>query len=269
MRQAGQVLHTELSAALATAEALANEAGRLQVRERATLTVQGWKAHVNDLVSDVDLASERLIADGLHAAFPADGLLAEEGSNNAGTTNRRWIVDPLDGTRNYVTGAGPWSVCIALQDGHDTVLAVVHDPGPQETFTAVRGAGAALNGKPLRASGCSRLDEAIVAFSFDPSSSAKRAMAQIVPALLPAVGDIRRVPAALNLAYLADGRFDAGLLVHTKLWDIAAGLLVAAEAGVVLSGPHGAPSPELTLAAGPALWGEFSAVAAAAVAHPI
>jgi myo-inositol-1(or 4)-monophosphatase len=266
--QAGGVLHTNLSAVLATAEDLAREAGRLQMRERATLTVHGWKAHANDLVSDVDLASERLIVDGLRAAFPADGLLAEEGSSSAGTSGRRWIVDPLDGTRNYVTGAGPWSVCIALQDGDDTVVAVVHDPAAQETFTAMRGAGAALNGEPLSASDCSRLAEAIVGFSFNPSPEAKRAMAEIVPALLPAVGDIRRIPAALHLAYLAAGRFDAGLLVHTKLWDIAAGLLVAAEAGVVLSGPDGAPAPELTLAAAPALWPEFSAAAAAAVARP-
>jgi myo-inositol-1(or 4)-monophosphatase len=260
---------TGLSAALAAAEHLAQEAGRLQVRERATLTVHGWKAHTNDLVSDVDLASERLIADGLRAAFPADGVLAEEGANTAGTSGRRWIVDPLDGTRNYVTGAGPWSVCIALQAGVDTVAAVVHDPGARETFTAVRGAGAALNGEPIHASGCGRLAEALVGFSFNPSPQAKRDMAQIISVLLPAVGDIRRVPAALHLAYLAAGRFDAGLLRHTKLWDIAAGLLVAAEAGVVLSGPDGAPTPELTLAAAPALWHEFSEVAAEAIPRPI
>ena len=105
----------------------------------------------------------------------------------------------------------------------------------------MRGAGAELNGEPLRASDCSRLAEAIVGLSFNPSVQAKRDMAQILPALLPVVGDIRRVPAAMNLVYLAAGRFDAGLLVHTKLWDIAAGLLVAAEAGVILSGPDGAP----------------------------
>jgi myo-inositol-1(or 4)-monophosphatase len=262
------VLHSDLPAALAIAEDLAREAGRLQMRERATLTVRGWKAHANDLVSDVDLASERLIVDGLRAAFPADGLLAEEGARSAGTSTRRWIVDPLDGTRNYITGAGPWSVCIALQDGDDTVVAVVHDPGARETFTAVRGAGASLDGQPLRASDCSRLGEAIVGFSFNPSPEAKRAMAEMMPALLPAVGDIRRVPAALHLAYLAAGRFDAGLLVHTKLWDIAAGLLIAAEAGVVLSGPDGVPTPECTLAAAPALWPEFSAAAVAAVRRP-
>ena len=143
--------------------------------------------------NSVDLAHERLIADGLRAEFPTDGLIAEEGSSSTGTSGRRWIVDPLDGTRNYVTGAGLWSVCIALQ-----------------------------NGEPLRASGYSRLAEAIVGLSFD-----------------------------------------AGLLLHTKLWDIAAGLLVAAETGVILSGPDGTPTPELTLAASPALWREFSEAAAA------
>jgi myo-inositol-1(or 4)-monophosphatase len=266
--QNGEVQHTDLSAALATAEDLALGAGRLQVSQRATLTVRGSKAHANDLVSDVDLASERLIVDGLRAAFPADGLLAEEGSSSAGTSNRRWIIDPLDGTRNYITHAGPWSVCIALQDGADTVLAVVHDPALQETFTAVRGAGAALNGQPLGASDCSRLAEAIAGLSFDPSPETKRAMAKIVSALLPVVGDIRRIPAGLHLAYLAAGRFDAGLLIHTKLWDVAAGLLVAAEAGVVLSGPGGTPTPELILAAAPAVWPEFSAAAAAALPRP-
>ena len=256
---------TDLSAELATAEALARDAGRLQVRERATLTVHGWKAHANDLVSNVDLASERLIVDGLRGAFPADGLLAEEGSSGTGTSSRRWIIDPLDGTRNYVTAAGPWSVCIALEDSEGTGVAVVHDPAADETFTAVRGGGAALDGEPIRTSECTRLGEAILGLSFNPSSDAKRTMAGILATLLPAVGDIRRVPAALNLAYLAAGRFDAGLLVNTMLWDIAAGLLVAAEAGVVLSGPGGAPGPELTLAAAPPLWPAFSAGAEAVV----
>jgi myo-inositol-1(or 4)-monophosphatase len=256
---------TNLAAELTAAQALAQEAGRLQVRKRATLTVHGAKAHANDLVSDVDLASEALIADGLHAAFPADGLLAEEGSSSAGTSGRRWIVDPLDGTRNYITRAGPWSVCIALQERNDTVLAVVHDPAAAETFSAVRGVGASLNGEPITASDCSRLPEAIVGFSFNPSPEVKQAMAQIIPAMLPAVGDIRRIPSALHLSYLAAARFDAGLLLDTKVWDIAAGLLIAAEAGVVLSGPAGAPSPELIVAAGPALWTDFSAAAAAAL----
>jgi myo-inositol-1(or 4)-monophosphatase len=257
------VPHTKLAAELAIAEALVREAGRLQVRQRATLTVHGAKAHANDLVSDVDLASEELIVDGLRTAFPADGVLAEEGASSAGTSGRRWVVDPLDGTRNYITAAGPWSVCVALQDGDDTVLAVVHDPAAGETFTAVHGAGAALDGQPIAASDCTRLAEGIVGLSFNPSVKAKRTVAQIISGLLPAVGDIRRIPAALDLTYLAAGRFDAGLLLDTKLWDIAAGLLIAAEAGVVLGGSGGVPGPELTLAAGPALWPEFSATASA------
>jgi myo-inositol-1(or 4)-monophosphatase len=168
MSEAGGMPLADLAAELATAESLVVEAGRLQVRERATLTVQGSKAHANDLVSDVDLASERLIVDGLRAAFPADGLLAEEGSRSAGTSGRRWVVDPLDGTRNYVTGAGPWSVCIALQDGDETEVAAVHDPAARETFTAVRGGGAALNGRPVAASDCARLAGAVVGFSPTP-----------------------------------------------------------------------------------------------------
>src|SRR5829696_7124230 len=102
VREADGMPDGDLATALETAEGLVRDAGRLQVRQRATLTVHGWKAHANDLVSDVDLASERLIVDGLRAAFPADGLVAEEGSSYAGTSGRVWIVDPLDGMRNYV-----------------------------------------------------------------------------------------------------------------------------------------------------------------------
>ena len=92
-------------------------------------------------------------------------------------------------------------------------------------------------------------------------------IAAMLSALLPAIGDIRRIPAALGLAYLAAGRLDAGVLVNTKLWDIAAGLLIADQAGVVLSGPDGPPTPELTLGAAPTLWPEFTAAAAAALAR--
>src|SRR4051812_21138049 len=187
---------TDLSAELATAEALAREAGRLQLRERATLTVQGWKAHANDLVSNVDLASERLIVDGLRGVFPADGLLAEEGSSGIGTSSRRWIVDPLDGTRNYVTAAGPWSVCIALEDSEGTAVAVVHDPAADETFTAVRGGGAALNGQPVFSSERPRPGEAVPRVGFNPSAAAKPAMAGVSAAPRPAGRDLRRGPPA-------------------------------------------------------------------------
>jgi myo-inositol-1(or 4)-monophosphatase len=256
----------DLRAARDLAVSLARAAGALQMRERPEVTRASSritnKAHANDLVSDVDVASEALIVEGLRAAYPDDGVLGEEGGGTAGSSGRRWIVDPLDGTRNYLTGAGPWSVCIALQAGpadDDLALAVVHDPVVGETFSAVAGEGAVVDGTPCAPSSATRLDEALAGLSFDPSPATRRRMARIVATLLPVVGDIRRIPAALHLAYLASGRFDCGVLTGTKLWDVAAGLLLAREAGVVLGGVDGRPSPALILAAAPGLWAEFSA----------
>jgi myo-inositol-1(or 4)-monophosphatase len=259
----------DLQAAHDLAVSLARNAGALQVRERPGVTAHAVKAHANDLVSHVDLVSEALILDGLRAAFPDDGVLGEEGGGVAGTSGRRWVVDPLDGTRNYLSGAGPWSVCIALQDGprdDDLAVAVVHDPVVGETFSAISGEGAFLDGTPVAASTRDRLDEALAGLSFDPAPATKRVMATTIAALLPDVGDIRRIPAALHLAYLACGRFDCGVLTGTKLWDVAAGLLLAREAGIVLGGVDGRPSPALILAAAPGIWEAFSACAAAEAA---
>ena len=194
----------------------------------------GVKTHANDLVSDVDLASERLIVDGVFAAFPGDGILAEEGSSARGTTGWRWVIDPLDGTRNYLTGAGPWSVCVALQEGETTRVAVVHDPVLGETFSAVAGAGALLGRESLRVSATTRVEEALVGLSFNPSPRTKQRMAEILAVLLPSIGDVRRIPAAIGLVSVAAGRLDAALVVDTQLWDVAAGLLIAAEAGAAV-----------------------------------
>ena len=238
---------------LEVATELAVAAGRLQVERRSTVVVRGTKAHANDLVSDVDEASEALIVAGLLAAFPGDGVLGEEGAGVAGTSGRRWVVDPLDGTRNYLTGAGPWSVCIAL----DAAVAVVHDPVAGETFRAVAGRGATLGGEPITASDRTCLGEAVVGLSFNPSPATRARMARVLAVLLPGVGDIRRYPAALSLAYLAAGRIDAALVLDTRIWDVAAGLLIAAEAGADLGD---APTPELTIGAAPGISGAFSAL---------
>jgi len=241
----------DLAAACDLATELAVAAGRLQVERRGTVVI-GTKAHANDLVSDVDLASEKLIVDGVTAAWPGDGILAEEGSDAPGTSGWRWVIDPLDGTRNYLTGAGPWSVCIALQEGATTRMAVVHDPVAGETYSAVSGSGAVLGGTALEVTTTTRLDEAIVGLSFNPSPPTKRRMAELMTTLLPGIGDLRRVPAALDLAYVAAGRFDAAVMVDTRLWDVAAGLLIATEAGAVVDEVPGA-GPELLLATTPAL----------------
>jgi myo-inositol-1(or 4)-monophosphatase len=219
---------------------IAERAGRLQVQRRPSLVVQGTKAHVNDLVSDVDLASERLIVDALTATWPDDGILGEEGHDTAGTSGWRWVVDPLDGTRNYVTASGPWSVSIALFDGDQAAAAVVHDPAAGETFTAFAGGGARLGGDPIAVTGPDTLAEAIVGLSFNPSPTTKQQIAELLGRMLPAIGDLRRLPAALDLAYLGAGRLDAAVLVDTQPWDVEAGLLIAAEAGA----HHGSRAPQ-------------------------
>ena len=242
----------DLRAARNLAVDLAVAAGALQLERRSTVVAGGTKAHANDLVSDVDLASERLIVEWLSEAWPGDEILAEEGSSAPGSTGWRWVIDPLDGTRNYLTGSGPWSVCIALQEGETTRVAVVHDPVAAETVTAVAGAGALLGRLPLRVSRTTRVDQALVGLSFAPSPETKTRMAEMLAALLPSVGDVRRLPAALDLAFVAAGRIDAALLVDTQPWDVAAGLLIAAEAGADVD-ELAAAGPGVILAATPAI----------------
>ncbi len=225
----------DLAAARELATDLALAAGRLQTERRGSISAGSTKAHANDFVSDVDLASELLIVNGLTAEWPDDGILAEEGSSAAGTSRWRWVVDPLDGTRNYMTGAGPWSVSIALQEEGRTQVAVVHDPVAGETFSAVTDAGAWLGTLPLSLSAEHGLADSIVGLSFNPSPETKVRVGTMVAALLPRIGDLRRVPAALNLAYTAADRFAASVLVDVQPWDVAAGLLIAAEAGAVVA----------------------------------
>ncbi|MFI5908112.1 inositol monophosphatase family protein [Dactylosporangium sp. NPDC051541] len=254
----------DLRAARKLAAELAVRAGRLQLERRDTLRVGAPKAHANDVVSDVDIASERLIVEGIRAVWPDDAVQAEEGQGGDGTSGWKWVVDPLDGTRNYISRTGPWSVCIALYEGDEARAAVVHEPVAGETFSAVDGGGAELNGDGLAVSGGAALAEALIGVSFQPNPATKARAGQVIRELLPVSGDIRRVPAALNLVYQAAGRLDGGLALDTNLWDIAAGALIAREAGVVLAGRGARFTTELTIGAAPALWDELAAAVRAA-----
>jgi myo-inositol-1(or 4)-monophosphatase len=255
-------VNRDLEALLDVAVGLAHQAGRLQLERRAALVVHGAKAHANDLVSDVDLASERLLVDGLLRRCPDDGLLGEEGTTQAGTSGWTWVIDPLDGTRNYISGTGPWSISIALREDDDSRLAVVHDPVAGETFTAVAEHPPRLNGHEITARRAVRLTEALAGLSYNPSPATKQRIGPVFATLLPHVGDLRRLPAALELAYLAAGRLDVGVVLGTHLWDVAAGLFLASRAGLVLTGPDGEATPQLAICATPELWEDFAALLA-------
>jgi myo-inositol-1(or 4)-monophosphatase len=194
------------------------------------------KSSRTDLTTTSDRASEALVREALARARPGDALLAEEGGETAGSTGLTWVVDPLDGTTNFVYDYPAWAVSIAAVREGRALAGVVHDPGRGETFAAAAGAGATLNGRLLRLAPPPPLAEALVATGFGYSSERRALQAALLPTVLPAVRDLRRGgSAALDLCYLAAGRVDAFYEAGLQPWDRAAGLLVAAEAGA----PHG------------------------------
>jgi myo-inositol-1(or 4)-monophosphatase len=203
-------------------------------------------------VSDADRDAEAAIAELLRVERPHDALVAEEGSAERGSSGRRWIVDPLDGTTNYLYGYPQWSVSIALEDDGGGLAAVVHDPVAGETFRAERGRGCELNGRPVRVRDHHRLDTALLATGFAYDPAVRAGQAETLRHLLPSVRDIRRAgSAALDLAWVAAGRLDGYWERGLKPWDWAAGRLLAAEAGAEVADLDGDP-PGL-VAAGPAL----------------
>jgi myo-inositol-1(or 4)-monophosphatase len=200
------------------------------------------KSSETDLVSDADREAERVIRELIEAERPEDGLIAEEGSRSASESGRRWVVDPLDGTVNFLYGFPAWGVSIALEDEEGLALGIVLDPVRPELFSAVRGEGATLDGEPIRVSGRTELARAMVATGFSYESERRARQADLLTAVLPRVRDIRRVgAAALDLCQVAAGRVDAFYERGLKRWDEAAGRLLIEEAGGVVAELDGEP----------------------------
>ena len=236
---------SEAAALLDLAESVAREAGVLLLeRFRRPATGVDSKSSATDLVSDADRDAEALIRSRLLAARPDDALLGEEGASVAGGSGVRWVVDPLDGTVNYLFGLPEWAVSVACEDEDGLLIGVVHIPTRGETFTAARGAGARLDGAPIAVSGATELASALIATGFSYVAEVRRAQAAELATILPSVRDIRRGgSAAVDLASVACGRVDGFYEVGLNPWDLAAGALLVREAGglvtrdVVASGP--------------------------------
>jgi myo-inositol-1(or 4)-monophosphatase len=202
----------------------------------------GSKSSDTDMVSDADREAERTIRELLEAERPRDGMLAEESSESHGDSGRRWIVDPLDGTINFLYGFPAWAVSIALEDGDGLAVGVVHSPVHRETFFAVRGQGARLGDRPLRVRESSELSRAMVSTGFSYESERRAEQAKVISRLLPLARDIRRAgAAALDLAWVAAGRVDAFYERGLKAWDLAAGQLLVEEAGGTVLALTGTP----------------------------
>ena len=182
---------------------------------------------------------------------PDDGLLAEEGSSSAGASGRRWVVDPLDGTTNFLYGLPEWAISVALEDPDGLLVGVVHAPVTDETFVATRGGGATLNGAEIAVSGCYELEMALIATGFSYDSGQRSDQARLLAELLPRVRDVRRAgAAALDLCAVACGRVDGYYERNLGAWDWAAGSLVAAEAGAAVTPLRGEPTGLLATSPG-------------------
>jgi myo-inositol-1(or 4)-monophosphatase len=249
------------------AESVARLAGDL-VREGRPeqVLVASTKTSPTDIVTAMDTASEALLRKALGAQRPDDGILGEEGGLIAGTSGLTWVVDPIDGTVNYLYGIPGYAISVAVATGdpldpagHQVLAGCVHHPLTGETWTATLGGGAFLDGRPIRANTGVHLDRALVATGFGYDVQRRRHAARVAAEVLPRIRDIRRMgSAALDLAALACGRLDAYYERGLGAWDLAAAGLIAREAGALVGGLAGAPAgPELVVAAAPGLFEEL------------
>ncbi|HEX2041644.1 MAG TPA: inositol monophosphatase family protein [Acidimicrobiales bacterium] len=249
----------DLDSLLDLASRLARDAGALLLEGRASARVDddnvATKTSPTDLVSDMDRASEKLLVEGLAQARPDDAILAEEGASREGSSGVRWVIDPLDGTINYLYGYPAWGVSIAAEVDGEGVVGVVYDPTRDELFSGVAGRGARCNDQTVRPSDATDLSQSLVAtgFSYRPERRARQA--RMLATVLPAVRDIRRMGAAtLDLCWVACGRVDAYYESGLQPWDLAAGAVIAAAAGARVEGLEGpVPQSGSVVAATPAL----------------
>jgi myo-inositol-1(or 4)-monophosphatase len=227
----------------------------------ADLGVADTKSSPVDVVTEMDIAAEKLITGLISERRPDDGFLGEEGASVEGSTGIRWVIDPLDGTVNYLYGLPTWAVSIAAEQDGETVAGVVFAPMRGETYHAVRGGGAWATGawageRRLTCRAPAPLDQALVATGFSYVSAEREKQGDVVRRLIPLVRDIRRGgSAAIELCDVAAGRLDGYYERGLNAWDMAAGDLIAREAGAVTGGrPGERPSTDLALAATPTLF---------------
>ena len=244
------VLRLAHQAALAAGQVLLAERPRVRA-EGATAT----KSSATDPVTRADIAAQRAIAGIVTAARPDDGILAEEGLDRPGRTGWRWIIDPLDGTVNYLYGRDEWAVSIAVQDpSGTTVAAIVLAPALGLSYSATLGEGCWLDGQQAAVRACTDLASAVIGTGFSYDAAIRADQAAVLSRLLPQVADIRRCgSAALDLAAVASGRADAFYEDDLAPWDWAAGALLASEAGAAVTPLSGPGDRHGVLAAVPAI----------------
>jgi len=255
------------------AVAVATEAAELIRTRRADgFHVAATKTSITDVVTDIDRASEALIRDRLLTARPGDGFLGEEGSSVPTSSGVRWVVDPIDGTVNFVSGFAQYAVSIGAEIGGETVAGVVLHVPSGVAYTGILGEGAWRDGARLRPPERLPLAQALVATGFNYDRRVREIQAEAVARLLPRIGDIRRTGScALDLCHVAEGSFHAYVEEGVNPWDHAAGGLIARECGALTELGTGAGGLTLLMCAPDEGFAEFRAavVAAGFLAGPV
>ncbi|CAN5837795.1 inositol monophosphatase family protein [soil metagenome] len=244
------------------AERAARRAGRELLGRYGNASGVSTKSSATDPVSDADRASEEILVSTLLNERPDDGLLGEEGAARPAASGLRWVLDPLDGTVNYLYGLPAWCVSVACEDADGGLVGAICDPLRGETFRAARGHGAWLGRERLAVNDPVALERALVAtgFAYDPAARALQGAR--AGALLPQVRDLRRAgSAALDLCNVAAGRVDGYYEAGVGHWDWAAGALIAAESGATVSRYTAADGRHGLVVAGPALHDPLRAAA--------
>jgi myo-inositol-1(or 4)-monophosphatase len=249
----------DLSEQLDLATRIVTDAAQMVVVARRSQPSFETKSSDTDLVTETDRAVEAFIVQTLAAERPADAVLGEEGTNTPGTSGRRWIIDPIDGTTDFVYGHPGYGVSLALADEDDVLVGVVADIALGHIYRASRGGGAFRDADPLQVRGEVPLHRAIVSTGFSFQADRRQRQAGALAELLPQIGDIRRMGGcAVDLCSVAVGRVDAYFESGVNLWDFAAGGLIAQEAGARVENLRGGPADsEMCVAAPPAIFDEL------------
>jgi myo-inositol-1(or 4)-monophosphatase len=222
----------------------AREAGKfLRLSVGKVRNVEQKKGEERNLVSEIDRGAEERIISIIKRRYPSHAFLAEESGGSEAPTEYRWIIDPLDGTTNFLHGVPIFSTSIAVEHKGEVIAGVVYDPMADEMYTAEKGSGAFLNGKRLKVSTASRMIQSLLVtgFPYDISQNPEQAVERFVEFLMAAQGVRRLGSAALDLSYVAAGRFEGFWEVSLNPWDMAAGALFVREAGGTTTDMTGVP----------------------------
>jgi len=239
----------------------AEEAGSLLLKHVHGQLKLGYKEGRANLVTDIDVAAEKCIISVLQSEYPDFGIISEESPAVASDSPYTWVIDPLDGTNNYVHGVPFFAAVIGLAGGPEVLLGVTHDPVRRETFSAEKGRGAWLNGQPMAVSQRKTSRECFLGCDLGYDADRGRAMLEAVGAIWPELGGLRLMgSAALGLAYVACGRLDAYVHPYLYPWDVGAGLALVREAGGEVTDWEGQPATmhcEQVVAGNTTLHGHF------------